>query len=303
MADQAVKLHKRYMTGEARLAYLLLTPAILFLIIFMLYPIIYVFLMSLYDTDKLGRLKDFVWFANYGKQFTSIDFWKITLRSGYWTVIGVVVKTVLGMVIALLLNVNFKGQKVSRLLFIIPWASSVPISAMLWKWVFDHEFGLLNHTLKALKIWQNPPVWLGEPLPSFISCMWVDIWIGIPFMALIFLAGMQAIGEDLYESAYMDGVNATQKFFYITLPGIKHLLLIASLLSALWTFNDFNVIYILTRGGPAGSTDILITALYKSGFEWLKFSRAAVMAIITFLILTVVSLIYARVYFKQEKEM
>jgi multiple sugar transport system permease protein len=130
--------------------------------------------------------------------------------------------------------------------------------------------------------------------------MWVDIWIGVPFMALVFLAGMQSISSDLYESGYIDGVSAWQKFAYITLPGIKHLIIIATLLSALWTFNDFNTIYIMTRGGPAGATDILITGVYKSAFEWLKWSQASVMAVVTFFILTFVSVSYARLYFKSE---
>jgi multiple sugar transport system permease protein len=129
----------------------------------------------------------------------------------------------------------------------------------------------------------------------------VDIWIGIPFMALVFLAGMQAISEDLYESAYLDGVNWWQKFLFITLPGIRHIVLIATLLSCLWTFNDFNTIYILTMGGPAGATDILITRIYQNAFKWLKFDRAAVMAFVTFIILTFLSIGYARVYFKQER--
>jgi multiple sugar transport system permease protein len=172
---------------------------------------------------------------------------------------------------------------------------------MIWRWVFHPEYGLLNHSLRMSGIWTHPPIWLGYPIPAFTACIWVDIWIGIPFMALVFLAGMQAISEDLYESASLDGANWGQKFFFITLPGIRHIVLIATLLSSLWTFNDFNTIYILTRGGPAGATDILITFIYKTAFEWLKFSRAAVMAFVTFAILTIVSIIYARVYFKQER--
>ena len=225
-------------------------------------------------------------------------FWEVTARSLLWTALGVFFKTAIGMIIALCLNVEFSGRKIARMLFIIPWASSVPISAMLWKWVFDHEFGLLNHTLKALSITQNPPVWLGTPIWSFISCLWVDIWIGIPFMALVFLAGMQSVPKELYESAEIDGVNSFGKFRYITIPSIKQIIFIATLLSSLWTFNDFNTIYILTRGGPAGATDILITSIYKNGFEWLHFSDSAVLAVITFLILMVLSVVYARVYFK-----
>lgn len=293
---QQPQLHR--LSGDAKMAYALILPAALFIAVFMIYPIFYVVMMSLYKTNKLGILQQFIWFDNFSRLMKDPVFWQVTGRSVLWTALAVIVKTVVGMVIALCLNVEFAGRKFARMLFIIPWASSVPISAMLWKWVYDHEFGLLNHTLVALGITNNPPVWLGFPSWSFIACIWVDIWIGIPFMALVFLAGMQSVSRDLYESAEVDGVNSIQKFFYITIPSIKQIIFIATLLSSLWTFNDFNTIYILTRGGPAGATDILITSLYKNGFEWLRFSDAAVMGVVTFVILMIFALTYARAYFK-----
>ena len=292
-------LSRKIWNQETRLAYMLMAPALLFLTVFMVFPIVNVFRMSLFKTDKIGRLLDFVWFENYVERIRDADFRRIVLRSALWTLIGVFSKTILGMITALILNVGYRGRKVVRMLFILPWASSVPISVMLWTWVLNHEFGLLNHTLRLLGT-ANPPIWLGKPISSFISTMWVDIWIGIPFMALVFLAGMQSIPKDLYESGYIDGVSSRQKFVYITLPGIRHLVIIASLLSALWTFNDFNTIYIMTRGGPAGATDILITGVYKSAFVWLKWSQASVMAVVTFLILTIVAVLYARMYFNDE---
>jgi multiple sugar transport system permease protein len=300
-AKSIVPLRQRLWNPEARLAYLLLAPAVLVLLAFMFYPIVYVFLIALSKTNRISQLKGFVGLKNFISLFKDKQFWQITARSLYWTVIAVAVKTLLGMIIALLLNVKFAGRRVARMLFIIPWASAVPISAILWRWVYHPDYGLLNATLKAAHIWSHPPVWLGYPLPAFVACIWVDIWIGIPFMALVFLAGMQAISEDQYESAYLDGVNWWQKFFYITLPGIRHLVLIATLLSCLWTFNDFNVIFILTRGGPAGTTDILITRLYLNAFEFQKFSPASAMAVVTFFILTALSILYARIYFRQEQ--
>ncbi len=300
-----VTLQKKQMSRSQRevvFAYALLTPAALFLAIFMFYPIGYVIIMAFFKTNKLGMLQEWAGLQNFAKMFAQSTFWSVALRSFIWTFLAVVVKTMLGIVIALCLNVQFRGRKFARMLFIIPWASSVPISAMLWKWVLNHEFGLLNHTIKMLGISSSPPVWLGTPIYSFISNLWVDIWIGFPFMALVFLAGMQSISQDLYDSAYVDGVNGIQKFFYITLPSIKQIVFIATLLSSLWTFNDFNTIYIMTKGGPAGKTDILITSIYKHGFEWLKFSDAAVMAVFTFILLTTFSLLYAKVYFRGEKE-
>jgi multiple sugar transport system permease protein len=286
---------------EARLAYILLLPAAIVLLLFMIYPIIYVFLMAFFRTDKIARLHEFTGLKNFISAMSDKEFWRVTFHSLYWTLFGVAVKTILGMVFALLLNVEYRGRKVARMLLIIPWASSVPISCMLWKWVYDPEFGLLNHTLKMLGLIDTSVVWLGYPNSAFLSTIWVDIWAGVPFMALVFLSGMQSIPKDLYESADIDGCNGFGKFTHITLPGIRYIILIATLLSALWTFNDFNCIYILTGGGPAGATDILITTIYKNGIAWFKFSNAAVMAVMTFLILSVVSIVYAKVYFGKEE--
>jgi multiple sugar transport system permease protein len=297
----AVPLRRRLWNPEARLAYVLMAPTVLFLIAFMFYPIVYVFVMSLFKTNKLSQLTKFVVFKNYLDRFRDPEFWRILQRSVYWTVIAVAVKFLMGMLIAILLNVKFPGRKIARMLFIIPWASSVPISTLLWQWVYHPEFGLLNYTLKATSLVTNPPVWLGYPASAFVACIWVDIWAGIPFFALVFLAGMQAVPLELYESAHMDGAGAGRRFFSITMPALGDLILISTLLSAIWTFNDFNVIYILTRGGPANATNILTTSVYMSSFVFLKFDSAAAQAVMTFVILTIVSLVYARFYFRRER--
>jgi multiple sugar transport system permease protein len=300
VADAPVSLRQRIWNPEARLAYILILPTLLFLIAFMFYPIIYVFVMSFFRTNKLSDLTKFVGFGNFIDRFHNREFWWAALRSLIWTAIGVSAKFLLGMTIAVLLNVNYRGRKVARMAFIIPWASSVPISALLWRWVYHPEFGLLNHTLRATGLWPHPPGWLGAPLSAFGASMWVDVWIGIPFFALVFLAGMQAVPHELYESAHMDGAGSVRSFFSITLAGLRELILISTLLSAIWTFNDFNVIYILTRAGPASTTNILITSVYMNAFVDRRFDWAAVQSVITFLILTIVSVIYARFYFRQE---
>jgi multiple sugar transport system permease protein len=300
VADASPSLRQRFWNPEARLAYVLILPTVVFLAVFMFYPIVYVFVMSLFRTNKLSALTRFVGVRNFVDRFQDREFWWAALRSVIWTSIGVSTKFLLGMTIAVLLNVKYWGRKAARMAFIIPWASSVPISALLWKWVYHPDFGLLNRTLSATGIWPNPPGWLGTPFPAFAACMWVDIWIGIPFFALVFLAGMQAIPQELYESAHMDGAGAVRGFFSITLAGLRELILISTLLSAIWTFNDFNVIYILTRAGPANTTNILITSVYIDAFVEQRFDWAAVQSVVTFAILTIVSVVYARFYFRQE---
>jgi multiple sugar transport system permease protein len=302
MAEAALSLRKRLWNPEARLAYMLMAPTVVFLIAFLFYPIAYVFVMSFFRTNQLSDLTRFVGFKNYVDRLGDHEFWWACLRSLAWTASGVTVKFLAGMIIATLLNVRYRGRKVLRMLFIIPWVSSVPISALLWQWVYHPEFGLLNHTLKVTGIWSNPPTWLGFPTSAFIGTLWVDIWAGIPFFALVFLAGMQAIPQELYESAHMDGAGAVRSYSAITLPGLRELILISTLLSAILTFNDFNVIYIMTGAGPANSTNILVTSVYINAFIDRRFDWAAVHSVVTFFILSAVSLVYARFYFKRESD-
>jgi len=294
-----VRLQKgKFWKTESGLAFFFLLPACVFLLLFMFYPIVYVILMSFFKVNKLGDLVSFSGLANFRFMFDRPEFWQIIVRSCVWTALAVAVKTGIGLVIALLLNVDFRGRKVARSLVIIPWASSVPISAMIWQWTYNNDFGLLNHTLRTLRIFGEPPIWLAEPRPAFFANLWVDIWCGIPFMALVFLAGLQAIPQELYEAAEVDGATPLAKFRFVTLPLLSNVLTVATLLSILWTFNDFNVIYVLTGGGPGTSTDILITYIYKYAFQYLRFGPAAAMAVITFVILLTVSILYARSYFK-----
>ena len=167
MADAHLSLRQRIWNPEARLAYILILPTLVFLIAFMFYPIIYVFVMSFFRTNKLSDLVRLVGLGNFIDRFQDPEFWWAALRSLIWTAIGVSTKFLLGMIIAVLLNTKYRGRKVARMAFIIPWASSVPISALLWRWVYHPEFGLLNYTLSATGLWPNPPGWLGAPFSAF----------------------------------------------------------------------------------------------------------------------------------------
>lgn len=292
-------VRQRFYRNQSTLAYLLLFPAIALLIVFMFYPIVNVIAMSFLKVDMLGRFQAFAGIGNYERLFGDVKFWAVATRTVVWTVLAVLAKTVVGLIYALFLNVQFKGRKIARALLIIPWAAPVPISVILFQWVYNSDFGLLNHTLRLIGI-SNPPLWLAYPKTAFMAAMYVDIWIGIPFMAVVFLAGLQAIPDELYEAGAIDGANGFKQLRYITIPVLRPVLGIATLLSVLWTFNDFSVIWILTRGGPMDTTDILITWIYKNYFVYYKPATAATLGTITFVILLVVSLLYARFYFKEE---
>jgi len=289
---------RRFLTQEDKIAFWFLAPSLVMLLAFMFYPIFYVFVMAVFKTNRVGEMVRFVGLDNFRHIFESEEFTATVVRTIVWTLIAVFAKAVSGLGIALILKQRFMGRKLARTLVILPWAASIPISVMVWKWAFNNDFGLLNYTLRSLGL--NPPIWLAYPVPAFIATLSVDIWLGIPFMALVFLAGLQAIPKDLFEAAAVEGATAWQQFRHVTLPSLKPILLIATLLSFLWTFNDFNVIYILTKGGPLGKTEILITLIYRTAFEYTDFSSASAIAIITFAVLLIVSLIYARFYFKTE---
>jgi multiple sugar transport system permease protein len=199
------------------------------------------------------------------------------------------------------LNQKFRFRKTVRALVVLPWATAMPISVMLWRWTLNAEYGMLNYTLESIGLWPNPPIWLAKPLSAFASTLMVDIWLGLPFLGLVFLAGLQSIPQELYEAAKIDGANTIRQFYHITLPCLRKVLMVVMLLSFFWTFNDFNTIFILTNGGPAGSTEILVTHLYRYGFDYYKWDQASAMAILTFFILTLISLVYVYFYKKLER--
>jgi multiple sugar transport system permease protein len=287
------------LTAQERLAYPLLLPAAVLIGALILYPIAATIVTAFATTDTLGRLTGFAGWTNFRALGADPAFWQIFRRTFVWTAIAVAVKTTAGMAFALLLNLPFRGRRAVRLLTVIPWALPYPISAMIWQWTYNSQFGLLNRFLQATGLWPTPPAWLAAPRSAFAANLIVDIWIGLPFFALVFLAGLQAIAPEYYEAAAIDGAGPAARFRRVTLPFLRPVIVMASLLSVIWTFNDFSVPYIVTKGGPINTTDILVTHLYKTAFQFLDFGPASAIAIITFATLLLFSLVYARLYFRE----
>lgn len=289
---------KKFISDNTRFAYLCLIPAMLAMGILMYYPIGSVFAMAFYKTSRFGDLIGFIGWDNFLDLFDSKRFIGVINRTIIWTTLAVVIKLVLGLIIGLILNQKMKGRKMIRSLVILPWATAIPISVMLWKWTFNAEYGLLNYSLESLGF--SPPIWLADTFHAFNATLTVDVWLGLPFLGLVYLAGLQAVPEDLYEAAKLEGATPWQQFYHVTLPCMRKVIMIVTLLSFFWTFNDFNTIWILTGGGPVGSTEILVSYLYRYGFQYFKWGPASAMAVITFGILLVVSVGYAYFYRKYE---
>jgi arabinogalactan oligomer/maltooligosaccharide transport system permease protein len=216
----------------------------------------------------------------------------VFLKTLVWTVVNVAFHVGLGVLLAVAINGPIRGQNVYRLLLIIPWAVPAFITALTWRGMFDYEYGAVNLLLNRVA-GIAPINWLGEPLRAFEACIITNVWLGFPFMMVIALGGMQGIPAELYEAARIDRASRWQQFWHITLPLLKPVLLPAVTLGAIWTFNNLNVIWLVSNGGePQDSTHILVSYVYKAVFNLYRFGYGAALSMVMFLILLAFSLLF-----------
>jgi multiple sugar transport system permease protein len=288
-----IKIKKKYVP------YLFLLPSALFMLLVFLYPLYLTFKYSFLDISMLNPQSEFIGLKNFIKLFSSSDFTRSAGRTLKWTICSVSIKVSVGLLLALLLNKKIRGIKMYRILLLVSWAMPQTVSAIIWQWIYDGNYGYLNYFLKKFGIISQNLSWLGERKLAFMATVINDAWAGIPFMALVFLAGLQAIPESLYEAAEVDGANRIHKLFFITFPQLKNILLVASTLTFIWTFNSFNIIWILTKGGPIDATETLIIKIYRQAFGKFDMGLSSAMAVIVFLILILLSIIYWKIAVKE----
>jgi multiple sugar transport system permease protein len=286
---------------EVRTAYLYLLPALLFMAALVGYPLLRALSLSFFHDKGFGNVHEWVGLQNYIAHLSDPFFWATLFRTLVWTVSSVVLKTVLGLVGAELLHRSFAGRGVTRSLVLPPWIVPLPIGAYVWSWMFNGQHGILNGILLHLQILDKPFEMLAYPTTAFLACLINDVWVGVPFMTLVTLAGLQAIPNELYEAAVVDGSKGWQNFWHITLPQLKDVLLIGTLLSSVWTFNSFDIIWVQTGGGPLNATTTLVIQTYKAAFKQWTFGMSATLAVITFVILAGVSVFYSRFILKGER--
>ncbi|MEL7607894.1 MAG: sugar ABC transporter permease [Bacillota bacterium] len=281
---------------------LLIAPAVLIILAVILYPLGLNLVMSfqkiLMMKPYLG--KPFIAFENYTKVLGDPTFWRAARNSLVWTVSSVSLQVLMGLTVAVLLNKAIKGRGAIRGMMLIPWITPGVVAAIVWKWMYDGQFGILNYILMALKIIDHPIVWLGNVSTAFPAIIFSHAWKNFPFAAVMLLAAMQIIPRDLYEAADIDGANAWQKFVHITLARIRPTLYLTVLLTTIWTFNSFDTIWLMTEGGPSGSSDTLTTYVYKATFQAFNLGKAAAIAVLMFLALFSLVLIYARAVQKEK---
>ncbi len=272
--------------------YLWILPSIILMAIFIVIPIGYVFYMSVSEISKAGLVKGFAGIDNFQKVLKSAKFSLVLKNTVIWTIAVVVLSTVLGFILALLLNNEFKGRKVARAIVVFPWATTLVIQASAWKFIIDTDYGALNTLLKSLGIISTNVNWTPTPEAFFAWEIACGIFVTIPFVCFTALSGLQSIDSSYYEAAVVDGATYWQKLFNITIPLVKPSLTVATVLNIIYVFNSFPIVWTITKGDPASRTDTLVTYLYKLAFYNGKQGEAAAVSVIGFCILLVCASIY-----------
>jgi multiple sugar transport system permease protein len=276
-----------FLEDEKYLGYLLMTPALLILLIFIAYPFCLGVWLSF--TDKLvGKPASFIGLKNFAFILDSQIFRRTIQNTFIFTAAATFLKFILGLALALLLNQKIPFKRLIRASCLLPWIVPTVLSCMAWLWMFDSTYSVFNWLLIKMGVIKWGIMWLGDATLAMISIIIVNVWRGTPFFAISFLAALQTVNPELYEAAALDGAGAPSKLWYITLPTIKPVIIIVMLLSIVWTFADFQVVYALTRGGPYNSTHLFATLAYQIGLDSGALGRGSAIALFMFPLLAII---------------
>jgi len=286
----------RLLEDERWLAIALLLPTVVLLGLFIAYPFVQGVLLAITDT-KVGVPGHFVGVENFIALLQDSIFRTAVWNTFVYTAVASVFKLGLGLWLALLLNRNFKGKAFTRAFILLPFIIPTVLSTFAWKWMFDPTFSVINWTLFQLGLIHGRINWLGEPGLALISVIIVNVWRGVPFFAISLLAGLQTINPELQEAAAIDGARAWQRFWHVTWPLLLPVTMVVLLFSIIQTFADFQLVYVLTGGGPANATQLFATYAYQIGVGTGLLSQGAAISLAMFpflLIVVVVQLLYIR---------
>jgi multiple sugar transport system permease protein len=287
--------------AENRMPYFLLLPSVLAFLVFLVFPIANMFVSAFSQVDTVGRIVQVGTLQNFATLAADHRLPMIIWQTVIFAFGTVWLTVIIAFPLALILNTPFKGQVIAKALILIPWAMPFAVSAISWRWIFHGQLGALNYFLGQLGLIKEYIVWLGDPTLAFGAAMFVEVWSSVPFMTITFLAGLQGIPPDIYDAAKMDGADPWREFLDMTLPQMKMVIMIVTLLSIIWAFRAFAIIWILTRGNPLYRTDIAVTYLFKLAFDNLDFGAGFALAICIFIVLTVFSVIYTRILGTREE--
>ncbi|MEM0054332.1 MAG: sugar ABC transporter permease [Nitrososphaeria archaeon] len=275
------------MLKHRKFAYFSTLPFVVIIVGFAIYLVGNELFLSF--TQSSGQLS----LANYVQAFNDKGFWGAGVNTIIWTVSSVIGQMIVGLLVGIILLQIKKGSAFYRtILIVLPWATTDIVTALLWQWMYDSTYGVINGVLEKIGLISSFIPWLGQPSTAMLAVVIANIWKGYPVSAMFYLAGLQQIPNELYEASEIDGANFIQRFIFITLPMMRRVILIVLMLTTIWTINYFPLIYIMTNGGPNGSTETLVTYIYRQAFFYLNTREAAAMSVILLLIIGAIASIY-----------
>jgi multiple sugar transport system permease protein len=289
-------------TRQTMPPWLLIVPGFALALFIISYPFANIVYQSVHEVSRFGVVRGFTGLGNFHQIFADPVFIGALERTAIWT-ISVVGGTICASVpVALILNQDFYGRGIARTITMLPWSVSLTMTAIVWRWAFNDEFGMVNLGLQQLGLINAPVHWLADPALAFPVEIVVAILVSIPFTVTIFLGGLSSVPTDIYEAARIEGASAWQQFRRLTLPMLRPFINIALILNVIYVFNSFPIIWVMTQGGPANGTHILVTYLYELGFRLGRPGEAAAVSLIMLAILLAFSVAYLRLQSKGQDQ-
>lgn len=291
-----LKLKSEKTARRVAVSYSYLAPTLILMLIFLVVPIIMVIGYTFFDNVIVNKNPVFVGVQNYVTIFADKSFWSAVGHTLYFVIASLIAHLLIGMIFALVLNTRYLGVRtkaIFRVLFALPWMFTASVIAIVWRMMMDPS-GVLNYFILTFHLSDKQVLFLASRDMALFSVTLINIWSGYPFYMISILAGLQGVSSDLYEAASLDGANAPQTFFYITLPIIKPILISLMMLDFIWTLQQFALIWMTTGGGPVNASETVSTYIYKYAFTKYEYSLASTAAVILLIVCTVIGIFYVR---------
>ena len=294
--DKKPKMLKGNPANGGKLPIILITPSMLIIFGVLIFPIVYSLVLSFNNLVIKDNTMEWVGLKNYADMFADAN-WRFSVKQTLiFTVISVFCEIVIGVGVALVLNKEFKGRGFVRGIMILPWALPGVVNAIMWKWIFNANYGAFNALMMQLGFIDKYQAWLATPKSAFICVLVANIWKETPYVVLLTIAALANIDKGLYEAASIDGANGWKSFWTITLPLIKPVLLILLITKTIWALQTYDLVYLMTAGGPMGYTEFLTYMIQKNSFKYLKWGYGSAMAFTLSVICFIMTLIYIKVF-------
>ena len=287
--------------GDGAFAVALTLPGFALLVAVVLYPLVSALVTAFFEQSLVVPGREFVGLDNIRATLEG-DFWRILRQTLVFTIGSTVLPFVIGFGLALALNTGMRGQRFFRGVFLVPWLVPGVVVSFLWMWIFNANYGVANGLLEGLGIIDEPQAWLAEPGTAMAAVIIAKTWASFPWMMVMLLAGLQTVPNELHEAAEVDGAGTIRRFFSITMPHLKGIVGLVLLLEFIWNFQHFDIIYVLTGGGPAGSTQTFATSVYETAFKGFDLGRAGALGLLWMVILLVLVVFYVRFSERGEEE-